>query len=228
MSNYKPTPEADYHPAGLAYFSYYQGRLDELAENKERSTLIPSDTPQKVLRWVKASERLPEKDGQICIRSHGVDYSAAWVRTRKDNSRIICGMATQKSEWPGWKKNLEWLEEAAAPAAQSALEKDKVIALIKLYQRQIPEEKYDWEEHVRDLDNIIFDIENNLQPTETPAPGEDQSITNSRQFIPAEALEKIEKCAECWNDDIRPHFYKAMCFGYLLAIGKLPLYHWSK
>jgi len=59
-------------------------------------------------------------------------------------------------------------KENKAPAAQPGLEKEKVIALIKLYQSQIPEEEYNWEEHVRDLNNIIFDIENNLKPKELP------------------------------------------------------------
>jgi len=55
--------------------------------------------------------------------------------------------------------------------AQPALAKEKVISLIELYKTQIPEEKYGWDEHVRDLENIIFDIENNL-PTEPAVPSD--------------------------------------------------------
>lgn len=82
---------------------------------------MSNNTPQKIVHWVKASERLPENDGQICVRIHGIDYSAAYVRTQKDGTRVICGMATQRSVWPNWKKILEWLEELAAPTEAPSL-----------------------------------------------------------------------------------------------------------
>jgi hypothetical protein len=73
--------------------------------------LKEEDKPKGLL-WVKASERLPERDGQICVRRLGIGYSAAYTRTCSDGKRVICPMATTQSVWPNWKNTLEWLDEA--------------------------------------------------------------------------------------------------------------------
>jgi len=156
----------------------------------------PSDTPQKILRWVKGSERLPnEQNEEYFLRYRNTEE---WIKITAffDNDakgfytiEVDCNMVYLPDI-----SSLEWLEEAEAPAVPPTLLKEKVIALIKLYQSHIPEEKYDWDEHVRDLDNIIFDIENNLQAAETPAPGEDYSGKNApKEPVPAQQGEMPER-----------------------------------
>lgn len=60
--------------------------------------------------WVKASERLPVKDGYYCFKANG-GYMGAYLRTASNGSRWLCDSAggTIRS----WKQ-CEWLDESPA------------------------------------------------------------------------------------------------------------------
>jgi hypothetical protein len=56
--------------------------------------------------WVKASERLPEKDGYYCFKANG-GYMGAYLRTASNGSRWWCDSAGGTIR--NW-KNCEWLD----------------------------------------------------------------------------------------------------------------------
>lgn len=58
--------------------------------------------------WVKASERLPEKDGYYCFKANG-GYMGAYLRTATNGSRWFCDSAGGTIR--NW-KNCEWLDES--------------------------------------------------------------------------------------------------------------------
>lgn len=59
--------------------------------------------------WVKASDRLPEKDGYYCFKANG-GYMGAYLRTGSNGSRWWCDSAGGTIR--NW-KNCEWLDESA-------------------------------------------------------------------------------------------------------------------
>lgn len=59
-------------------------------------------------RWVKASERLPEKDGYYCFKANG-GYMGAYLRTGSNGNRWWCDSAGGTIR--NW-KNCEWLDES--------------------------------------------------------------------------------------------------------------------
>lgn len=71
-------------------------------------------------RWVKASERLPEKDGYYCFKANG-GYMGAYLRTAANGSRWFCDSAGGTIR--NW-KNCEWLDEQPAVTSQDAHEKE--------------------------------------------------------------------------------------------------------
>lgn len=80
----------------------------------------------------------------------------------------FCKEPLEGSQIVEYRINDAWTEEKLTETKDPVLE--NVISLIELYKNQIPEEQYNWEEHVRDLDNIIFDIKNNLNAQEITSP----------------------------------------------------------
>ena len=146
----------------LAMYRHNQETISALQEQIKKLT----EEKPKGLRWVKANERLP-KDGQICVRRLGVDYSAAYVRTQHDGKRIICGMATQNSVWPNWKNTLEWLdeiessdpskeiEELKAEPSQVKAERDEYRKAIIEHIKTEPIESYSEQDDYADLKKAL-------------------------------------------------------------------------
>src|SRR6185437_418471 len=100
------------NPARYQALSYYFERLYAIRKKYLELKPFPAAEPirQTGLRWVKASDRLPDKDMVICIRRLGKDFSAGHVTTRTNGSRVICPSGSFQI-WPQWRDNLEWLEE---------------------------------------------------------------------------------------------------------------------
>jgi hypothetical protein len=111
----------------------------------------PQPKKGKILKWVKASERLPETDCHICFKiSEG--YTNAYVVTRGNGRRII--VAYSNNEIKNWKIG-EWLEEVEAPAASPVMEekpKSGVDLIAAERTRQIKKEGYG-ADHDQDHDN---------------------------------------------------------------------------
>lgn len=79
--------------------------------------------------WVKASERLPEKDGYYCFKANG-GYMGAYLRTASNGSRWFCDSAGGTIR--NW-KNCEWLDEQ--PAAGKG--KDAAFAMLNYIQDEL-------------------------------------------------------------------------------------------
>lgn len=79
-----------------------EGWIREYGDNRMKAKPGPG--------WVKASERLPVKDGYYCFKANG-GYMGAYLRTASNGSRWFCDSAggTIRS----WKQ-CEWLDESPA------------------------------------------------------------------------------------------------------------------
>jgi len=73
---------------------------------------IMSDNKQDAMyRWVKASERMPEKPGRYCVKRFG-EPMVCDAYLRKNNVMVF--VYPNRMTWPGY-KDFEWLE----PVTQS-------------------------------------------------------------------------------------------------------------
>jgi hypothetical protein len=174
----------------------------------------------------------------------------AQIGTRNQANLIEDHMKEYFTRWPGYESkftNLEWyhifldfldkvgafMEKQSPSTPPLTEEREKVISLIKLYKSQIPEEEYGWDEHIGDLENIIFDIENNLHPTEPAVPGErpvHPPQTEERGEVPERMPSYYANTPLVISEEIRKKAYEhnfvqsdTPIYGY--EMGALNMYH---
>lgn len=110
--------------------------------------------------WIKASDRLPEKDGYYCFKANG-GYMGAYLRTESNGNRWWCDSAGGTIR--NW-KNCEWLDES--PSKES-----DAVDPIKFHKWLIDQH---WEEHSsgrywhRSKDRHQWPPEQTAEETELP------------------------------------------------------------
>src|ERR1700744_4261444 len=77
-----------------------------------------------MMEWVKTSERLPGKDGHICLKDYLGRYRDAWVVTKEKkhglSERNICTLPTHGIIIKKWKDGY-WLNQSLQEADQNIL-----------------------------------------------------------------------------------------------------------
>ena len=187
-----------------------------------QATPSPKDQPegQNTLRWVKASERLPEKEGVdnlLPCKIHG-EYLWGYKHMVAGYGYKMYLLSTTGIGYRYLTLDCEWLEEEET--SSRAIQPD---LLSEMREKAIRDGFDDLcLKHGPYKGECIECAREETRQMASEAGMSQEEGAKGHPDIPDADMAKIYKVAETWNEEIYPHFLKGMIDGYRLAMGKLP------